>query len=314
MNLEAELPAILTRIRRVLIKDGLDPDSADDVVQDVCVRLLRAEPPPDVPAWNLEKWCFRVALNLRTDLWRRNRRIQSGGELPDRPAPVDVERVVQYRIAEEEFIRALPSLTGKEYEAVVGTVTRLDTDLDTASGAERTRLLSARQRLLERLRNYPVVVPLAGVGRWFSSGEASRPMWAAVTASVVVPLVTTLVLLQHPNPTAGPSSQAIAAEALPAAPAAGRQATNALVAPVAAPESSAAHGDGATGSWARDPSRQTIISIDQPIGNSSGAAFEPNSPAEPMLCFAASGLGACIDKPTITLPPRSPLSSGRGER
>jgi len=58
--------------------------SADDIVQETYLRLLRAPPPIDDPR-QLRAYLFRVASNLMKDQWRRERRerdasVAGGGE------------------------------------------------------------------------------------------------------------------------------------------------------------------------------------------------------------------------------------------
>lgn len=56
--------------------------NADDIVQEAYLRMLRRPPPTDDPR-ELRAYLFRVASNLITDRWRRQKHEAAASEMPE---------------------------------------------------------------------------------------------------------------------------------------------------------------------------------------------------------------------------------------
>ena len=72
---EQILMTCVSEIQRYLIKTGANPADAQDIVQDVLVKLIQADIvlAPD----KLRPWLYRVALSRFYDLYRREKRYRA---------------------------------------------------------------------------------------------------------------------------------------------------------------------------------------------------------------------------------------------
>lgn len=82
--------------RWALVRTG-DADQAEDVAQEVAIRIVRR--PPSVAGDSLAAWLYRVTANVANDLRRKRRR---------------------WRSAEDDEIVALPDATRNALDALVG--------------------------------------------------------------------------------------------------------------------------------------------------------------------------------------------------
>src|SRR5277367_5474693 len=82
--LARKLPRLLALARRMLA----DPIEAEDVAQEVMLRVWRQAPRWRPGAARFDTWMHRVALNLCYDRLRRRREIPTA-EPPDRPDPAE---------------------------------------------------------------------------------------------------------------------------------------------------------------------------------------------------------------------------------
>lgn len=139
-------------LRGFLVNRLSDPDAAEDLVQDVFLRAMR-EGEGFCALDSPRAWLFRVARNVATDRQRRQRPTEPVPEdLPvDAPEsePIDdlnacIERnLPALRESDRDIIRHcdLEGLPHRRYAEARGLST----------GAVKTRLFRARQRLRERL-------------------------------------------------------------------------------------------------------------------------------------------------------------------
>lgn len=290
------LPSLVVSIRKVLVGRGVVYETAEDIAQETAARALpRAGEFDD--ARSFERWCFAVAWNLARDDWRRQQRFANEAA-PDRPAAgVDVHRVVQYRLAEQEMLDAAARLPAELRESFIHTLRRLDEPL--ADGPrDRRRRFDVRRRLLASIENYPAVVALR-MRQWLGERATAGLRWAGLFAvPVVAPIAISLFVavefnsLDRPVATATPDAvELISATAPPPptmptppkAPAAGS-------APAADPGR-----PGRTGP--KPPDEVTLVRYPNAGGGSGSVSLTPNERAKPMACAGLGSLELCIDKP-----------------
>lgn len=303
-DLTAELPAVLVSVRGAFLKWGFDFHTAEDLAQEVAVRLLQ-KPPPFHRRWNLERWCFRVALNLKTDELRRRqrRRTEPLAELPDTASAENVERTVQYRLAEQELLAALGCLTGVQYRALRHLLASLDGPALPDLPAERWQRFAARDRLRVRITNYPAALPIARQLRhWLRRQFELRSRWlAAATLVAVAPVaVSFVVVVEHHH---GHLSQAP-----PNRPAA-RLKLHPAVAVEHAPElgwvgaarggrelavASATHGQAVPPTV---PAERVLVVLAEPGGGDGGVSLPPNNPDKALFCVTVTDVTQCLAKP-----------------
>jgi RNA polymerase sigma factor (sigma-70 family) len=110
-----KLPRMLSLARRML---G-DPVEAEDVAQEVFLRVWRQAPTWRPGAARLDTWMHRVALNLCYDKLRK-RREQPMAEPPDRPDPdAAPDRGLQAAEIGERVSAAMDRLPHRQREAIV---------------------------------------------------------------------------------------------------------------------------------------------------------------------------------------------------
>lgn len=149
-------PGIEPRLYRRLVRDGLDPDSAHDLCQDVASAFLRA-PQRVRNREELVELVLLAGYRLSARLRRRDAR-ELLGDLPETVVP-DVADEVERRFVVEALVDAFNALPDRD------RVVLLSQDATSAaalSPLERNRsyvrLHRARRRLRERLRGWLVGV------------------------------------------------------------------------------------------------------------------------------------------------------------
>ena len=110
-----KLPRMLALARRMLA----DPAEAEDVAQEVFLRVWRHAPAWRPGAARFDTWMHRVALNLCYDRLRR-RREDPVADLPDRPDPdARPDRGLEAADVGARVEAALANLPGRQREAIV---------------------------------------------------------------------------------------------------------------------------------------------------------------------------------------------------
>lgn len=174
------------KVTLFLRRMGASPEVAEDLVQDVAVRLLRtglhfAEPK------ELLKWSYVVARHLYIDHVRRPGPLPCElAELPEPLAPTDVVRTVEARLALAQVGRVLRTMSDADQQALLQLV-RDDPDAAPTSRRESTRLAVQRHRARTRLQHLIAsTAALIGV-----LGAQLRRLGghATVAAAYVVPLL-----------------------------------------------------------------------------------------------------------------------------
>lgn len=140
------------RVTLFLRRLGASRELADDLVQDVAVRLLRsdlkfAEGP------ELLKWSYVVARNLYIDHLRRPESLGCDpAELPETAAQVDVVRTVEARLALAHVGRLLRAMNESDRDALLRIV-QDEPEVTPHSRRESTRLAVQRHRARNRLQD-----------------------------------------------------------------------------------------------------------------------------------------------------------------
>jgi len=81
--IERHLPGVLAVGRRILA----DASEAEDVAQEVMLRLWRTAGELEVGSGGIGPWLRRVASNLAIDKWRAARRVEPRAEVPEEDVP-----------------------------------------------------------------------------------------------------------------------------------------------------------------------------------------------------------------------------------
>jgi RNA polymerase sigma-70 factor (ECF subfamily) len=122
-SFQADLVALLPRLRRFARALAGEPDRADDLVQEACERALRSQD-RFTPGTRFDSWMFRILRNLWLDGHRR--RAARGGihetlddaeSIPGADGTGEAMRRLEWRDAE----RALLRLPQEQREALVLT-------------------------------------------------------------------------------------------------------------------------------------------------------------------------------------------------
>ena len=124
-------------IYRIALHRLKTPEDAEDILQDVCLKLMTSDPPDEEE--RLKRWLIRVTLNkcsnLKRSFWRRNREsIDSYTHLIAEPAETIPEEIYElpenYRIIiylyyfEEYNIREIAEILGKNENTVKSSLQR----------------------------------------------------------------------------------------------------------------------------------------------------------------------------------------------
>ncbi|HYF23924.1 MAG TPA: RNA polymerase sigma factor [Caulobacteraceae bacterium] len=110
-----KLPRMLSLARRML---G-DPAEAEDVAQEVFLRVWKQAPRWKPGAARFDTWMHRVALNLCYDRLRARREVPTA-EVPDRPDPGPApDRALETAQLGDRVERALQALSDRQREAIV---------------------------------------------------------------------------------------------------------------------------------------------------------------------------------------------------
>jgi hypothetical protein len=188
-------PSIQRRLLAALLRGGASRADAEDVVQEVAIKLMRT-PLRSYGEQDVLRWCFRVARNARIDALRRGAALQAlDGAAHDQPASsADVAHIVEQRDRLERALRCIPLLRASDQEALLGDSSRA---VDRREAVKlNVRRLRARQRLLEMVGG--IIAVLA----------AARPLRAKQPAAALLSGSVLLGLLALPAPGRAPGAVA----------------------------------------------------------------------------------------------------------
>jgi DNA-directed RNA polymerase specialized sigma24 family protein len=184
---ETVWPDVERRLRALLFRRGLDSPSADDIVQEVALRVL-AHHVTYASATDLLRWAAPVACNLHVDLVRHRARVLDDPAATERPATVDVAREVAHRIELQRAFRGIAKLRPADREALIDAVAA--EPVVPGSRQEAVRLAVRRHRARSRL-----AVVLEQLAAWTAAVRLlTRPRRFAVLA--LVPAAALPLLIQ----------------------------------------------------------------------------------------------------------------------
>jgi hypothetical protein len=177
VDLAAAWPSARAQMGAVLRARGLQAADADDVAQEVAVRLWRNPPCVDSEE-HLIAWCCRVAINLHIDTTRRQRFLG-----PEPPADVagysDTAVTAERRMVLEVLVDGIAQLSDEER--------RLLFEPERAeSRRDAVRLAVRRHRLRARLASLVEGMTAAIVGTRQFVRHLSKPAKASLAAAPIV--------------------------------------------------------------------------------------------------------------------------------
>ena len=205
-------PDVDRRLRALLFRRGLDQSSADDVVQEVALRVL-AHGVTYESAGDLLRWAAPVACRLHVDLLRHRARLTDPDDAAEHPARDDVAGEVADRLELQRALRAIATLRPADRAAIIDAVAAEPSVPRDRQEAVRlaVRRHRARNRLavvLEQLAAW--VTGLFAGSRLLVRGERRGPAIAAlVPAAVAIPFMVTFgPAAPTPTPTRPPAAVA----------------------------------------------------------------------------------------------------------
>lgn len=177
--LSSTWPHVAPSLRRLLMQRGVSKSDAEDIVQEVAVKVIHHEVPYS-DGDDLYRWCSVVARRLSIGLARK-RRVEVLPDWFDAPGREDVERSVQARIQLAAVAKALAALPLQKRELVMSSGVGDPSHL-------AVRRFRTRQRLRLVLDRVSVLVALVvGHRVWRSMKSAGPAIGGAVAvASVAV--------------------------------------------------------------------------------------------------------------------------------
>jgi DNA-directed RNA polymerase specialized sigma24 family protein len=213
---ESVWPDVEPRLRALLYKRGLDQPSADDVVQEVALRVL-AHGVTYESAGDLLRWAAPVACRLHVDLLRHRARMTDPDEATDRPSRDDVAGEVADRLELQRALRGIARLRPADRDAIIDAVASEPSV--PRNRQEAVRLAVRRHRARSRL-----AVVLEQLAAWV----AGTAVWRALTRdrrgpalAALLPAAAAIPLMMSPGPqhAAAPAPRPPAVPAPAAAPA-----------------------------------------------------------------------------------------------
>lgn len=149
------------RLKSMLVRSGLTPDAAEEIVQDAFIAVWRQAHTFDAGKAGAATWIFAIARNRRIDAFRRNGRPAPDPNdpafTPDAPAPGDAALTQRQRAAR---IRAAMDVLPPEQRDVLlrayfaeHSHTEIARDLHAPVGTVKSRLRLALRRLREVLKD-----------------------------------------------------------------------------------------------------------------------------------------------------------------
>lgn len=182
---ESAWPGISGHLTRILRREGVADDVAEDVIQETAYRLWSRWAALD-PSSSMLPLAVTIARNLVIDHHRRSVRIDLGETSYEDVAPNDVEREVLAKIrlgAVHKLLRQMNPRYSKLLLAEAGYLSE-----EGSGGSTRTARTRARQRLRDLVEQSPngawiFVAPLTGLGKRCrrALGRPTRGNWT-VTA------------------------------------------------------------------------------------------------------------------------------------
>lgn len=307
LGLDDVWPEVSAELVRYLRRRGATPCQAQDVAQDVAVKVLTRKV-AFTSAQDLLRWCYPVARNGLVDLQRAGRRVaDEPGAAPELPAVVDVHAVVEARMRLERVVAGFRRLEVGDQEALRPLLAGEDLSAS-ADRREATRLAVRRHRARARLT--ALVGPAATVVGWVL-GTKGRPARRVAPGAVALPLalaVATGALPQLAPPAAEPVAPAQQAASHPGGPAA----PIAVQSRVTPPTRMAPAADRVAAAAPAPAAARELVAVEPAEGLLVRVESQQRDGAE-LVCLAHDGLleQTCVDEPE-ELPPSAAVAERAG--
>ena len=216
-DFEREWPELARRLEFFLVRSGVSGDTRDDVIQDTALRLygmwMRVE--TDRSAWPLAK---TIALNLVRDAARRRGSVEISAEMPDLPAPHDVESSGIARLELRRIQKALDEMSPAHRALLLEEVGGDASTVATSPAAEKMMRMRARKRLIALLEKVSALIPgrHTGLLEWGSGLVTARDGLAGGLACLLCVVLGTGLVVVGPGATAPAKARPPRAAAVPA--------------------------------------------------------------------------------------------------
>jgi hypothetical protein len=174
--LEEVWPEVGGRLLRFLRARGTDASSAEDIVQEVALRVVALDVSYE-SAEDLMRWAATAARNLAIDEWRANSRY-GAAPLEEVPSTVDVDETVEHRLRLEAVGQSWMRLSERDREALKTGA------LGTKAASRREGVRWAVQRHAARARLAAMVDGVAAVLGWVGARLRYRPRRAGRTVMI----------------------------------------------------------------------------------------------------------------------------------
>ena len=292
------------RVTGFLRRMGASRELADDLVQDVALRMLRADVTFAEPE-DLRKWSYVVARRLYVDHARRPRPVTCDPrELPDEVSSTDVLRTVESRQALVQAARLLRTMSEADQEAL-RVLIQDEPGPAPSSRRESTRLAVQRHRARNRLEQLiAATAALLGVlvARLRRIGTS-----AMTTAASAIPLFAMALVPLHESaasPTPLPAQAVVITSAPTAQEGSARLATKERTLQGPTPAHARTQRDATT---AHEDTR-----VDTPVPGLRARSGTTSNPDNHLACLGV-GVGLddlCVDRPRLEAVIATPGGSG----
>jgi hypothetical protein len=191
LPLEVVWPEVHRRLLRFLHARGTDASTAEDIVQEVALRVVALDVSYE-SADDLMRWAATAARNLAIDQWRADSRY-GAVPLEEAASAVDVDATVEHRLRLEAVGDSWMRLSERDREALRSGA------LGTKASSRTEGVRWAVQRHAARARLTAMIDGLAGVVVWVATRFRYRPRRTsrAVLILSVPALAVAVVLLPH---------------------------------------------------------------------------------------------------------------------
>lgn len=150
------VPSAFARMRSTLVAYAarlIDPDTAEDLVQEAFVRAMETGR-PDLDTLPLA-YFKAIVHNLAMDyFWKRTRDRDVSSQLTQRRGDVETHRHAELAALDADIQSRLSELSQRQWESVMMTVVKGLTERQAASAADvsRSAVTGSRDRALQQLR------------------------------------------------------------------------------------------------------------------------------------------------------------------
>lgn len=191
LPLEVVWPEVHRRLLRFLHARGTDASTAEDIVQEVALRVVALDVRYE-SADDLMRWAATAARNLAIDQWRADSRYRAV-PLEEAASAVDVDETVEHRLRLEAVGQSWMQLSQRDRDALRSGA------LGTKASSRTEGVRWAVQRHAARARLAAMIDGVGGVLVWLGARlryRPSRPARSLVIAAFPA-LVVAVVLLPH---------------------------------------------------------------------------------------------------------------------